>query len=75
MKYTDEILKQHGLMYAITYDENTLAPIIIVKNSKGYFKKYKTTMISINDYNGIEYAIGDFIIELRKQKLIKLNEI
>ena len=79
MKYTDEILKQYDLAYSIVYDEETLAPIIIVKNYKGDSKKYKiiTTSTFNADYlsDFIDETINKFIVELRKEKLIRLNEI
>jgi hypothetical protein len=50
-----------------------MAPAVIVKDSKGYFKKYKTTSTSIHDGNIVDAAIDKFITESRKEKLIRLN--
>ena len=74
-KYTDEVLKKLGISYTLRYDEKILAPIVTVKNSNGDFREYKITMISIYDHNGINNAIDNFIIEMRKEKLIRINKV
>lgn len=36
--------------------------------------RYKTTMIDIQDYNAIDILIDKFLVKIRKEKLIRLND-
>ena len=75
MKYTSKILKKLGLSYKVTHNEETWAPEIIIENNNGDFMRYKTTMIDIEDNNMVDHAIDKFLVECRKEKLQRLNEI
>lgn len=75
MKYTTEVLKTLGLSYSVAHDDKTFAPDIIVENNNGDFIRYKTTMIDIMDNDAVDSAIDKFLVENRKEKLIRLNEI
>ncbi len=81
MKYTKDTLKQYGLDYTVVYDDYGVKPEIIVKNAHDSMR-YKIQLPvrviwenkwSVEDY--IDDAIDKFIIKLRKEKLIRLNEI
>jgi len=74
MKYDDNILKYYGIKYSIIYNE-VYQPEIIIENISRDIMRVKTTMIQIMDLNAIDNAIDKFLIESRKEKLQKLNEI
>ena len=73
--YTKERQKYLGIGCLIVYDENTFLPIIKIIDKNGIMRYYKTTMTDISDNNSIDSAIDKFLLDLRKEKLQKLNEI
>lgn len=76
IKYTKERLKELGITASLVQDEDTWRPSLIIESSNGSFMRYPpTTMIELKDSNLIDDAIDSFIVQLRKEKLQKLNEI
>ena len=74
MKYTKEILKQYGISYHVVYDDYGVRPELIVKNLHDSMR-YDLNINWSSDDVFIENAIDKFLVESRKEKLIRLNEI
>lgn len=76
VKYTKERLEELGITVSHSHAEDTWRPSLIVEGSDGRFMRYPPTiMIELMDTNLIDAAIDRFIVQLRKEKLQKLNEI
>lgn len=71
MKYSPEILKSYGITYHIYQDDMTYEHSIVIESD---LMRYKTTMIDIQDYNAIDILIDKFLVKIRKEKLIRLND-
>jgi hypothetical protein len=76
IKYTKERLEELGIDIIIPIDENTWKPSVIVEGNDGSFMRYPpVTMTELYDSNIVDDAVDLFIIQLRKEKLKKLNEV
>ena len=76
IKYTKERLEYLGIIVLISVDENTWSPSVIVEGNDGCFMRYPPiTMTILNDSNIVDNAVDMFLIQLRKEKLQKLNEV
>ena len=74
MKYTKEKLKEYGIDYNVVYDDYGVRPELIVKNLHDSMR-YDLNINWSSDDVFIENAIDKFLVESRKEKLIRLNEI